>query len=167
MGTPSSNRHPSIRAELFSLSHSRSPTRRSRVSQGTSKQKWRRGECWVCNLRDGTEFSSFSPLVGIRAKDLLGGRLFGEHVLPRKLHGTGIYAAPLTPQSTPGLIGKYGSPMDCLGEPTMMFSTSKRGTRGAMERVNHERADWTCEVSKLYMPGPMGWSTETLEVPGN
>ena len=31
------------------------------------------------------------------------------------LHGTAIYAAPLTPHGPPQLIGIYGSPMECLG----------------------------------------------------
>ena len=31
------------------------------------------------------------------------------------LHGTAIYAAPLTPSQPPQLIGKYTSPMECLG----------------------------------------------------
>ena len=31
------------------------------------------------------------------------------------LHGTAIYAVPLTPLAPAQLIGKYASPMECLG----------------------------------------------------
>ena len=35
--------------------------------------------------------------------------------LSNTLHGTAIYAAPLTPQTTPTDRQSYGSPMECLG----------------------------------------------------
>ena len=47
---------------------------------------------------------------------------------PDTTHGTAIYAAPLTPLAPPQLIGKYGSPMESLGNtffvPRNVFQAS-------------------------------------------
>ena len=64
--------------------------------------------------------------------------------ITQTLHGTAIYADQLTPLAPPQLIGKYNSPMECLGhvnplrENTQKHPSNRPGhLRRTTSRANH------------------------------
>ena len=64
------------------------------------------------------------------------------------LHGTAIYATPLTPQTPPQLIGIYGSPMGRVWE-LVLFFTNKQP---ALPAAYHSHASRISRMEQIIVP---------------